>query len=80
MICLAHDGALFSVLPLLNERPGENLELWKEAGWKERVRWGFLNELPRKGKPGRAKIVEGLWRDRKRVVLDNETGEFVDIK
>lgn len=66
-VCLAHDPALFEVLPLLNTDAGNNINDWKVKGYKERVKWMFLNELPRKGKPGRPPIVLGYWRDGKQV-------------
>ncbi|OQU99725.1 hypothetical protein CLAIMM_05317 [Cladophialophora immunda] len=65
MVCLAHDGALLKYLPTFNEDPGSDLNSWKSKGWKEKCRWDWLNELPRNGKPGRAPIVEGFWRDGK---------------
>ena len=67
MVCLAHDPALFEVLPLLNSGKRESLNDWKAKGWKEDTRWRFLNELPRVGKPGRQPIVFGYWRDGKQV-------------
>jgi hypothetical protein len=69
MVCLAHDPASFEVLPLLNEGKGESVNAWKEKEWKEDVRWRFLNELPREGKPGREPIVLGYWRDGKQVTV-----------
>ncbi|KAF4625568.1 hypothetical protein G7Y89_g12598 [Cudoniella acicularis] len=62
-VCLAHDPGLFEVLPLLNDGKGDNVNAWKEKGWKEAVRWRFLNELPKEGKRGRKPLVEGFWRD-----------------
>lgn len=71
-ICLAHDPTLFDVLPLFDNGgvKGEGLNAWKEKGWKEKCRWGFLNELPRDGKQGREAVVEGFWRAGKRVGVD----------
>ncbi|EXJ72049.1 uncharacterized protein A1O5_04552 [Cladophialophora psammophila CBS 110553] len=65
MVCIAHDEALLKFLPTLNRDPGSDLNNWKSAGWKEKCRWDWLNELPRNGKPGRKPIVEGFWRDGK---------------
>ena len=62
-ICIAHDGVLLEVLPLLNNDPGAEIGDWKSKGYKEQSQWGFLNELPRDGKPGRKPIVKGVWRD-----------------
>lgn len=71
-ICLAHDPTLFNVLPLFNNEgvDGKGLNEWKERGWKEKSRWGFLNELPRNGKAGRDPVVEGFWRAGKRVDVE----------
>lgn len=66
-VCLAHDPTLFDVLPLLNISSENDINDWKEKGYKDQTRWRFLNELPRDGKPGRKPIVEGLWRDGKQV-------------
>jgi hypothetical protein len=30
---------------------------------KERAQWGWLNELPRGGKPGRPMLVQGVWKE-----------------
>lgn len=60
LVCIAHDPVLLDVLPTLNKDPYEDLNNWKEKGWKKRCHWGWLNELPRNGKPGRVTLVEGL--------------------
>jgi glyoxylase-like metal-dependent hydrolase (beta-lactamase superfamily II) len=60
LVCIAHDPVLLEVLPTLNQDPGKDLNVWKEQGWKETCHWGWLNELPRNGKPGRKILVEGL--------------------
>ncbi|KAJ9612308.1 hypothetical protein H2200_003905 [Cladophialophora chaetospira] len=65
LVCLAHDEALLKYLPTFNRDPKSELNDWRNQGWKEKVRWDWLNELPRDGKPGRKLIVEGFWRDRK---------------
>ena len=62
-VCIAHDGVLLDVLPLLNKEPRMDISDWKQKGYKEMARWGFLNELPRNGKPGREPLVEGRWKD-----------------
>lgn len=65
LICIAHDTDLLLHLPTLNDSPSSDLNSWKEKGWKERLRWGWVNELPRAGRPGRKPLVEGYWRDGK---------------
>ncbi|EXJ94467.1 hypothetical protein A1O1_02863 [Capronia coronata CBS 617.96] len=69
-LCLAHDPALFEVLPLLNHNPQNVVNDWQVRGYKERTRWRFLNELPRDGMPGRPPIVLGFWRDDKPVGVE----------
>ncbi len=61
-ICLAHDTGLIGVLPMLNDG-GEEIGDWKSKGYKEITKWRFLNELPRDGKQGRPRIVNGFWRN-----------------
>jgi glyoxylase-like metal-dependent hydrolase (beta-lactamase superfamily II) len=67
LVCTAHDPTLLDYLPTLNKEGvnGNGLKDFKEKGWKEKCHWGWLNELPRDGKPGRPPIVEGFWRDGK---------------
>lgn len=56
-VCIAHDGGL---IPVVDWFPEGTLNLWKERGWKEISKWGFVNELPYDGKPGRPWIAPGL--------------------
>jgi glyoxylase-like metal-dependent hydrolase (beta-lactamase superfamily II) len=63
LVCIAHDPTLIKVLPFLNNRPEEDLNNWQEQGLKEKAQWGWLNELPREGKPGRDMYVEGVWKE-----------------
>ena len=58
-VCVAHDGGL---IPVCDWFPDGTLNDWKAKGWKEKSRWGFLNELPMDGKPGRPLLVSGLMR------------------
>lgn len=53
---------MIEVLPFLNDEPEKDLNDWQEAGLKEKAHWGWLNELPRDGKPGRGMAVQGMWR------------------
>lgn len=59
-VCVAHDGGL---IPVVDWFPKGTLNDWKSKGWKERSLWGFLNELPQDGKPGRPWIAPGLVKD-----------------
>ncbi|BCS28065.1 MBL fold metallo-hydrolase [Aspergillus puulaauensis] len=65
LVCLAHDETMLRQLPTLNEAPDDDLNGWRLRGYKERVHWGWLNELSRGGKPGRPRAIEGFWRDKK---------------
>jgi hypothetical protein len=69
-VCLAHDPALFEVLPLLNQDPAMNANDWQVKGFKDMTLWRFLNELPRDKQPGREPIVFGFWRDGVRVEIE----------
>ena len=66
LVCIAHDPTLLHVLPTLNTAPDRDLNAWKSRGWKEQCHWGWLNELPRDGAPGRERIVDGFWREGRR--------------
>jgi hypothetical protein len=65
-ICLAHDTGLLGILPFLNNSM-EEIGDWKIKGYKEKTKWRFLNELPRNGKQGRPRLVNGFWRDGKQL-------------
>lgn len=57
---IAYDPGLLEVLPTLNETPEKDPKERERGCWKENCRWGWLNELPRHGKPHRVPLVEGL--------------------
>jgi glyoxylase-like metal-dependent hydrolase (beta-lactamase superfamily II) len=61
-VCVAHDGGL---IPVVDWFPKGTLNDWKTKGWKAASQWGFLNELPVDGKPGRERIAPGLVREGK---------------
>lgn len=65
LVCLAHDETMLRTLPTLNTHPKDDLNDWQKRGFKEKIKWGWLNDLPRNGEPGRALAVEGFWRDGK---------------
>lgn len=67
LVCIAHDPTLTKVLPFLNDSPDLDLNGWKERELKEKLLWGWLNELPRNGQPGRPMLIEGSWRSGKRI-------------
>ncbi|KAL5119801.1 hypothetical protein ACEQ8H_002162 [Pleosporales sp. CAS-2024a] len=63
LVCIAHDPTLIKVLPFLNDQPDSDLNDWQKQGFKEKAQWGWLNELPRGGKPGRAMYIKGVWKE-----------------
>ena len=65
LVCMAHDPSLLEVLPVLNSGNKEMINNWKLKGWKESLRWRFLNDLPRPDKSGDDPEVYGFWRDGK---------------
>lgn len=62
LVCIAHDPVLLEILPTLYKNPEKDLKEWKKEVWKEKCHWGWLNELPRNGEPGRKPLIEGLER------------------
>lgn len=62
MVCIAHDPGL---LPVLDFFPTATINDWQAKGWKEATSWGFVNEMPVDGKPGRPMIADGLYKDGK---------------
>ena len=61
-VCVAHDGGL---IPVVDWFPNGTVNDWKKKGWKEESQWGFLNELPIDGKPGRPWLTPGLVKEGK---------------
>ncbi|KAL6715775.1 hypothetical protein ACLMJK_006736 [Lecanora helva] len=60
LVCVAHDEGLINTLDWF---PNGMLNNWKAQGVKQRSQWGFLNELPIDGKPGRPRLAEGLIKE-----------------
>jgi glyoxylase-like metal-dependent hydrolase (beta-lactamase superfamily II) len=67
LVCIAHDPTLIKVLPFLNNQPDQDLNDWQKNGLKGKAQWGWLNELPRDGKPGRGTCVGGIWKEGERI-------------
>ena len=67
LVCIAHDPTLVNVLPFLNDQPKADINDWKERGYKGSTLWGWLNDLPRDGKPGRPILVDGTVKDGEQV-------------
>lgn len=66
LVIIAHDSAPLDVLPFFPE--GGTINDWKEKGYKEKMHWHFVNELPVDGKAGRETMVDGLYK------MDGEGG------
>lgn len=64
MVIIAHDTAPIELLPFF---PNGTINDWKAQGWKEIMHWHFLNELPIDGKTSREPLVDGSYKDGKRV-------------
>lgn len=62
LVCLAHDPGLKAACDFF---PIGTLNDWKKKGWKGSYHWGFLNEFPIDGKPGRPWLVPGLMKEGK---------------
>ncbi|KAF9888864.1 hypothetical protein FE257_008233 [Aspergillus nanangensis] len=60
---IAHDPVLVRVLPTMITAPEQDLNDWKEQGYKEKCHWDWLNCLPRRGMPGREQVVREFWRN-----------------
>ncbi|KAF5617821.1 metallo-beta-lactamase superfamily [Fusarium sp. NRRL 25303] len=78
-ICLAHDEVLFRVLPLFNDDTSKDINDWQARGLKDYCQWGFLNDLPKGGKPGREPFVVGQWRNGRQITWKGRENGFVDI-
>jgi glyoxylase-like metal-dependent hydrolase (beta-lactamase superfamily II) len=64
LVAIAHDPTSLDVFDFF---PEGTLNEWKIKGWKEKMEFGFVNELPYNGKTVRGVLVDGLYRDGKRV-------------
>jgi glyoxylase-like metal-dependent hydrolase (beta-lactamase superfamily II) len=64
LVLIAHDPAILEVCTLF---PEGNANEWFEKGWKAKLRWRFLEELPVEGKKGQDFLVDGFYRDGRRV-------------
>lgn len=56
LVAIAHDPGLRD---LGLRFPQSSMNNWRAEGWKDRLHWNFLNELPLDGKAGRPPLVEG---------------------
>lgn len=64
LVAIAHDPTSLDVFEFF---PNGKMNDWKSKGWKEKMEFGFVNELPYNGKTVRNVLVDGLYRDGKKV-------------
>lgn len=64
LVLIAHDVAPLNVM---NFFPNGTINDWRRKGWKEQLHWGFLNELPVKGKTHRQQLVDGLYANGQKI-------------
>lgn len=78
-VCMAHDHALFDVLPLYNSQPDKDINGWQALDYKGKIQWAFLNELPKGSEPGRDILVRGLRRSSNAVMEWHEGEGFLAV-
>lgn len=59
LVIIAHDSAPKDSLTFF---PKGTINDWKEKGYKEKMHWNFVNELPVDGKQ-KDPMIDGLYRD-----------------
>ncbi|KAJ2972514.1 hypothetical protein NQ176_g7113 [Zarea fungicola] len=64
MIVIAHDTSVLDALPMF---PHGTINAWKENGYKEAIMWNWVKELPQNGKRMAPFLVDGLYREGKKV-------------
>ena len=67
IVIIAHDNAPLVVLKDKMFPHGGDINDWKQQGYKEKLHWGFVNELPADGVPQRETLTDGLYRGGKRI-------------
>ncbi|KAF1817473.1 hypothetical protein P152DRAFT_408130 [Eremomyces bilateralis CBS 781.70] len=64
LVLIAHDLAMLDVISFF---PKGTINDWHNLGWKQKLRWRFLNELPVEGNERKEVLVNGTYVDGKRV-------------
>ena len=62
-VAVAHDPALQEVVETFPAKMTD----WAAKGWQRQSHWHFVNELPINGKPGRSLLVDGHYKDGKKL-------------
>jgi glyoxylase-like metal-dependent hydrolase (beta-lactamase superfamily II) len=72
LVAIAHDPAAMDVFTFF---PNGTMNDWQRKKWKTACQWGFVNEMPYQGKPGRPYLADGLYKDGKMIkAIDSMTG------
>jgi hypothetical protein len=64
LVIIAHDMAPLDVMPFF---PNDTITDWKQRGYKEKMHFHFVNELPVDGQVGREPLIDGVYRDGVRI-------------
>lgn len=64
LVAIAHDPATLKVCTFF---PNGTMNDWHKKGWKQALQWGWINELPHKGRSEQTYLVDGLYKDDKKV-------------
>lgn len=64
LVAIAHDPTSLVVFDFF---PHGTMNDWKKKGWKEKMQWGFLQELPYYGKIIQPQMVDGLYREGQKI-------------
>jgi hypothetical protein len=60
LMCIAHDPTCLSVFEFF---PDGTMNDWQKKGWKEKLHWSFLSEMPYNGKVvWKDTLVDGLYK------------------
>jgi hypothetical protein len=66
LVAISHDATASKVCEFFLEG---TMNDWQKKGWKEALHWGFLDEFSFEGKGEQYTLVDGLYKDRKRVIV-----------
>lgn len=64
LVAIAHDPAAMDDFAFF---PYSTMNDWQGRKWKTACQWGFVNEFPHRGKPGRPFWADGLYKDGKMI-------------
>jgi glyoxylase-like metal-dependent hydrolase (beta-lactamase superfamily II) len=64
LVLIAHDPGALGVISFF---PTGTVNDWQRLGWKRKLRWHFLDDLPVQGRQRRPLLVDGMYKEGKRV-------------